>query len=437
MRDDERYIELSDRSAKTANLGAMLITFVIAVATWGDWPAFVVAVVGQGLVFGANVVIAGVLVRRYGPRFDIWRALFNTCVCSVLYELMGWPLPVWLWLPFAALTFHEFGGRRSLVVFAIMCGVQSAAGLACGVSWIYPLSFVGLSIVVRIVTSGRTRVIRDMLADLETAHAELKAEVAARERAELELRQAQKLEAIGRLAAGVAHEINTPMQFIGDSVRFVSEGVTELLSDDTAPVDREYLRDNLPSAITLIESGVGRVASIVKAMRQFAHPKLDSLGYVDLNAAIRDAVTIAKYEYRLVADAELQLADIPLVLCNGGEINQVLLNLIVNAADAIRDVVGDTAGRGQITISTRRDGGSVVIAVADTGTGIPEDVRSRIFDPFFTTKPVGRGTGQGLAIAHAVVERHGGHIAFETQLAAGTTFSVVLPIERAQPRAAA
>jgi len=168
-------------------------------------------------------------------------------------------------------------------------------------------------------------------------------------------------------------------------------------------------------------------------MKEFSHTDRREMSPVDLNRAIKSTLVIARSEYRYFADVETVLAPLPPVVCHGGAISQVVLNLLVNAAHAIGDVVKDTGARGKITVSTRIEGDRVVIAIEDTGGGIPDSVGARIFEPFFTTKEIGRGTGQGLSIAHnAVVKDHGGSLDFETQPGKGTTFFVRLPLE---PRA--
>jgi two-component system, NtrC family, sensor kinase len=274
-----------------------------------------------------------------------------------------------------------------------------------------------------------------------------------RDRLELELRLAQKLEAVGQLAAGIAHEINTPIQFVGDSVRFLKGAVEDLLAlvdayrgalqadeqldraelrrraaDAEEDADLEYLTERVPQALERALDGVDRVALIVRAMRQFAHPAAERAP-IDINEAIRTTLTVATNEYKYVADVELDLAELPLVTANGGDLNQVFLNLIVNAAHAIESEVADTGRRGTITVRTSVDGDRVVITVADTGCGIPEEIAGRVFDPFFTTKPVGHGTGQGLAIAHTiVVDRHHGTIGFTPAPDGGTSFEITLPV---------
>jgi two-component system, NtrC family, sensor kinase len=271
-----------------------------------------------------------------------------------------------------------------------------------------------------------------------------------------QLRSAQKMEAIGQLAAGIAHEINTPIQYVGDNTSFLKDSwgqvaevlsVAQTLRDEAARgavsaatiasfdafrkrADVEYLTQEVPRAIDQTLDGVQRVARIVSAMKEFSHPGVQEKRAVDLNRAVETTITISRNEWKYVADVRTNLdPNLPLVPCLAGEINQVLLNLLVNAAHAIADVKHDNDGRGTISLSTRRDGDSVVISVADTGTGIPDHVKDKVFDPFFTTKEVGKGTGQGLTLAHTVVvKKHGGQIWFDSEIGKGTTFYVRIPL---------
>jgi signal transduction histidine kinase len=291
--------------------------------------------------------------------------------------------------------------------------------------------------------------------ELEETQRRLDAEQQERERMEMELRLAQKLESVGQLAAGVAHEINSPMQYIGDSVHFLKRAFDNLLSaytasracvsalaasgmgeeltaaaeEASAALEIAYLRDQIPRAFERTLEGVDRVSSIVQAMRDFAHPDVKEKTPADLNRALESTLTVCRNEYKYVADVDAEWGDLPMVECHLGEINQVFLNLIVNAAHAIGDAVERTGGKGRISIRTRSEGCVVVVSIEDDGTGIPESIRNRVFDPFFTTKPVGRGTGQGLAIARSiVVDRHGGRLTFESRVGHGTRFDVELPI---------
>lgn len=283
-------------------------------------------------------------------------------------------------------------------------------------------------------------------------------DITERKNLESQLAQAQKLESIGQLAAGIAHEINTPIQYVGDNTRFLRDAFSDLtgllgkyaellraaregvlrpdfIGDVEAlaqQVDIEYLCEEIPKAIGQSLDGLERVASIVRAMKEFSHPGPEEKSAVNLNRAIENTILVSRNEWKYVAEMETDLdPTMPPVQCLPGPINQVVLNIIVNASHAITDVVGDgSEQKGTIKISTRRDGRWVEIRISDTGTGIPEAVRPRIFDPFFTTKEVGRGTGQGLAIAHSViVKSHGGTITFETEIGKGTTFIIRLPID--------
>ncbi|HEV8548332.1 MAG TPA: ATP-binding protein [Polyangiaceae bacterium] len=280
-------------------------------------------------------------------------------------------------------------------------------------------------------------------------------------RLESELHQAQKLEAVGRLAAGVAHEINTPVQFVSDSIYFVRDAMHDLvevaekyriaceaalegiLVGEAAAMARRaeekadlpYLLENVPKALDRALEGLERVTTIVRSMKEFAHPDQKDMTLADLNQAISSTLVIARNEYKYVAELELELGDIPHVLCHLGDLNQVVLNIVVNAAHAIADVVKDSGDKGRLGVRTRRDGEHVVVEISDTGGGIPEEVQTRVFDPFFTTKEVGRGTGQGLAIARSVVcDKHGGELTFETAVGRGTTFFVRLPIAGREPQ---
>lgn len=279
-----------------------------------------------------------------------------------------------------------------------------------------------------------------------------------RKQIEHELDQAHRLEAVGQLAAGIAHEINTPTQFVGDNTRFLKNAfgdinalfdkfnqllqaakngclTAEVLADAESSMreaDLTYLNEEIPKAIDQSLEGVGRVATIVRAMKEFSHPGSEQKQNVDLAHAIENAVTISRNEWKYVAKVVTDFdPHLPLVACLPGDLNQVILNLIVNAAQAIAEKVGASAGQeGTITIRTRKDGDWAELRVEDTGAGISDEIRHRIFDPFFTTKEPGKGSGQGLSIAHNIIKKkHGGTIEFQSQIGRGTTFIIRLPIE--------
>jgi PAS domain S-box-containing protein len=275
---------------------------------------------------------------------------------------------------------------------------------------------------------------------------------------ERELAQAQKLESIGQLSAGIAHEINTPTQFIGDNIRFLQESfqevlglvgkLTTLVADHkdgivpSAPIaaaldgpDVSYLRDEIPKAIAQSLEGIERIARIVSAMKEFSHPGLEKTP-VDLNHAIAVTITVASNEWKYIAEVKTDFDPaLPPVPVMPGAFNQVILNILVNAAHAVSAAMGEGAlAKGTITVVTRRIEDWVEIRISDTGCGMPAKIINRIFDPFFTTKPVGKGTGQGLAIAHdVVVKKHGGTISVDSEPGVGTTFTLRLPLEVATP----
>jgi PAS domain S-box-containing protein len=282
------------------------------------------------------------------------------------------------------------------------------------------------------------------------------ADITDRQRKEMELRHSQKLEAVGRLAAGIAHEINTPVQFVGDNARFLLQAfhdgakladkyhqlqgaaehnqITPELLTEVARVHREtdwdYLQQEIPLAIRQMLEGLERVSTIVRGMKEFSHvDRSREKAPGDLNRALESTLIVVRNELKYVADVETDFGALPPVVCHLGDLNQVFLNLLVNAAHAIETANKGAGRKGTILVRTRQVGECAEVSITDSGTGIPEEVRGKMFDPFFTTKEVGKGTGQGLALARAiVVEKHGGTITFETEVGIGTTFVVKLPL---------
>jgi len=268
----------------------------------------------------------------------------------------------------------------------------------------------------------------------------------------------QNLEVLGQLTAGVAHEINTPMQYIGDNAQFLGVTVRRLLdlagsferlvaacrSGDPIPepllneCQRElvrgrldFLREQAPTAIEQTQAGIDQVRSIIQALKEFSHPGEDEPTMVDVNHLARMASTVTRNSWRYVAELTLELCDFPRpVRGHPQELGQVLINLIVNAAHAIEECGSGQGDQplGKITLRSRNVGDTVEVQVQDSGAGIPEAIRDRIMNPFFTTKPIGKGTGQGLPLAqHVIVERHHGRLSFESQVGQGTTFFISLP----------
>ncbi len=277
--------------------------------------------------------------------------------------------------------------------------------------------------------------------------------------AQMRLLHAQKLESVGQLAAGIAHEINTPAQYISSNIDFIEESfvdvrrliaalqrVVQAIDQGQAvdemgrqagnlleELDWQFLNVEIPTAVSQSKEGIRRITTIVRAMKEFSHPSAKEKERVAVNPIIETAVLIARNEWKYVSNVTTDLAaDLPLVPCYADELGQVILNLLLNAAQAIEEKLGRNRDgeKEDIHITTRSVDSLVEIRIMDTGPGIPVAIRSRIFDPFFTTKEVGRGTGQGLAICHDVItEKHGGTLGFETEEGKGSTFIIRLPLE--------
>jgi len=295
--------------------------------------------------------------------------------------------------------------------------------------------------------------------ELEAANRELAAQLAWRERVEAELKISQRLEAVGQLAAGVAHEISSPIQYVSDNIQFLRDasldvlraidtlraaiqerggaalaGVAEELENE---IDLDYLRRELPSSADSMQRGVQRIATIVGAMRQLSHPGSEKPCKADLNRTLENALEVTSSAYRYIADVDRQLGDIPAVTCHAAELGQVFINLIINASHAMESTSRE-GQRGTLRVRTAVEGAHVVVSVSDSGCGIPDAIRHKVFDAFFTTKEVGRGTGQGLAIARSiVVDRHHGKLTFDSVIGCGTTFEIRLPIDGVAGAAAA
>ena len=283
---------------------------------------------------------------------------------------------------------------------------------------------------------GLEETVERRTAELKERTIQLQEEIRQRMELETQLVHAQKMEAVGQLASGIAHEINSPSQFANDNILFLKDAVEGFIAEidraENAPDEKEmdFLKENAPQAVEQAKEGIGRITTIVKSMKNFAYRDATSEKKPnDLNQAIRSTAVVATNEWKYHAELEMNLDEtLPMVPCNIGEINQVVLNLIVNGAHAIRDRFED-GQKGTLIVATNHypEKDCVVISITDNGGGIPEDVQARIFEPFFTTKEVGVGTGQGLAIAHnVVVKSHGGQIWFDSKPGEGTTFYISL-----------
>lgn len=301
-----------------------------------------------------------------------------------------------------------------------------------------------LDIVLSEVFVGGRRIFAALIRDL-----------ARKKQLEAQLAQAQKLESVGQLAAGVAHEINTPIQYVGDNVRFLKNTFDEIqkllellvalshgsdrtpesilaeIQENVHVIDLDFLSAEIPLAIEQALEGADSVSKIVRAMKEFSHPGTSEKQLVDLNRAIESTLTVSRNEWKYFCELELDLdKKLPLVPCMQGELNQAMLNLVINAAHAIQYNQQERGGGiGRLKVRSFHDDTFAIIEIGDNGCGIPDAIRNRIFDPFFTTKPIGKGTGQGLAIAYnVVVKKHRGVIEVDSAEGIGTTFRIKLPL---------
>jgi PAS domain S-box-containing protein len=424
----------SELGVRNCALDAAASHFIIGDATRPGWP---VVYVNRAIVREYGYEPSELLGK--GPNFLLPQALNRIQLKEVMEALRS-----------GHEVRTELRGRRKdgsvFWVGAFIAPVKNAAGR------ITHYVGVGADISARLEQERVQRQLQD----------QLYSEMQERERMAMELQVAQKLESVGRLAAGIAHEINTPIQYIGDGVAFLQTAygdherllaayrhafkrlaageplaaALDSVNEAERNADLEFLGVEVPKAFERTLEGIGRVASIVRAMKEFAHPQRNEQSPANLNHAIETTLIVAHNEYKYTATVETQLGAIPEVICNIGELNQVFLNVIVNAAQAIEDAGKDVSG-GRITVTTDLVRDSVVISIQDNGCGIPEENLEKIFDPFFTTKGVGRGTGQGLAIARSIVtEKHGGSIDVQSTVGTGTRFIIRLPVNgRAAPPA--
>lgn len=270
-------------------------------------------------------------------------------------------------------------------------------------------------------------------------------DVTSRRVLERELANAQKLEVVGQLASGIAHEINTPIQFIGDNLSFIGDSLSDVFSffnaliahppsqallDEHPNLDIAFLATELPSSVEQAAEGVQRVAELVRSMKEFAHHDRGEVVPTDLNRAIERTLVVCKSEWKHVAKLETDFGVLPMVPCQASAMRQVFLNVICNAAQANAERNKLTGrGMGLIRITTRASAEQVTVAISDTGGGMPDAIKARLFEPFFTTKAVGRGTGQGLTLSRSIVcDQHRGELSFDTEVGVGTTFSITLPL---------
>jgi signal transduction histidine kinase len=455
---DSRYAHVMRRLNVSSALGALGIHVLIALSVHDKLRSVLWVLGSLAIMVPVNMWITTVLLEKRGVALaETIRLAANIVAALVVNSAIGWPVTVWLWLPFIAITFDGSKRLTNWTALIAMCLAVDTLALVDHVPWIAPLAFTALAGFCRVIAETRIGIARDMLerserqrealneahTSLHIAMASLTRESRARERAELELRNSQKLEAVGRLASGVAHEINTPLQFVTNSAQFVGEAVDDLLqafdrvrSDPTregvekaaSDIDLDYLRTNAPEAVGLIIEGVNRVSAIVASLKEFAHPGSAEKTEVDLNHSIETALLVSKHEYRYIAEVKTELGTLPAVRCHPGEIQQVLICLVVNAAQAIAETTAN-GERGLIVVSSFVSANDVIVSVSDNGCGIGESLRDKVFEPLFTTKLGTKGAGQSLCRARSiVVDKHGGKLDFTPRAGGGTTFRMQLPL---------
>jgi len=434
--------------------------------TFDDLPDGVLVIDRSGHVQQANLAFLALIDR---PHHEVvGRALMTLVAEEDMLHLAGFEAMFGAGpIQDAAVIFSAGDGRqrplivsagpardeRTMLLTARVAGVVQRE-LADASRWVVQEQERSMSLIeARDALFAKNEALRAAQADLERAYAKLQDEVKTRERLEHQLNLARRLEAIGQLSAGVAHEINTPLQYVGDSVHFLGqafqrmtgyiERVDQLAQAEKPPAWSDvlsalqagrkearlpFVMEEVPRAVLASKEGVEHVSRIVQALKAFSHRGSDEKCASDINAAIQNTLVMAHNEYKAVATAQTDLGELPPVFCIISQLNQVFLNLIVNAAHAIADA--GRANPGCIKVTSRASNGVVQVDIGDDGGGIPEHIRHKIFEQFFTTKEVGRGTGQGLALARQIiVDGHGGTLTFTSEVGKGTTFTLRLPID--------
>ena len=383
----------------------------------GRLPALLTAFALVGL---GNVVLLHRALARWGVAA---RQLFNLLAIALYGHLSGWALPVWIFLPVHSFWMAREPAPGVRLRLGVMLACVTGLALLDGASAPEALGFLLLSVLAYAITETRVAITRaavDALsqqhAELSRAHAELASAHAQLDQAHTRAREQERLSSLGLLAAGIAHEINNPLAFVKSNVHSLSY---DLQAQQGLSADlQEYVDDVLPATL----DGIQRIVSIVSDLRRFARVDAEQMVEYDLNEEARAALRISRSQLQGRCEVEVQLGELPRMTGWPRQISQVLVNLLVNAAQAMPT-------RGKVTLSTRVEAGHALIRVADTGMGMSPEVQARLFEPFVTTTPVGEGTGMGLAVVHGIVTAHGGSIGVHSVQGEGTTFTLRLPCE--------
>jgi two-component system, NtrC family, sensor kinase len=411
--------QVRDRQGLLSMLGVVGVYLLMVLSIWGQWRSIALVSATFVFMFAFNVGLELWLLRQPArPRWSSTLRLVLEAGAVLVYgRLTSWAVPVWLYLPLNALWFdHSQEDRWLRGVLLGAAGGVTAVAILQGCSPLVPLSFILVSWLAHGLLGMRLLFLREVMGRLAQRHEELARAHQELDQAHERGREQDRLSGLGMLAAGLAHEINNPLSYVKSNVNSLSRDLQARRSQ-LDPELREYVDDVLPATL----QGIHRIAAIVMDLRYFARGEPEPQVRFDLNAEVEVALRMTQGRLYAHCEVEVDLAPaLPWMWGRPRQLAQVVINLIVNAAQAM-------PGGGTIHVSTRQEGGEVLLEVRDTGIGMTPDILSRIFQPFFTTKPLGEGTGMGLAVVHGIVSAHGGRIQVESQPLRGSTFTLRLP----------
>ncbi|MBZ4416883.1 sensor histidine kinase [Myxococcus sp. RHSTA-1-4] len=392
----------------------ILIHLLLIYALWGRWERIALVTAVFLAVTGINIVLAQRFFSQHTRTAESLRFVVNM-LANVIYGLASdWALPMWLYLPLNALWVDRFADPRARLRLAVSLALVAVVALVDGCPPLVPACFVLVSLLVYFISEGRVLLTHQALQSLARQHEELERAHKQLDVAHHRAREQERLTSLGMLAAGVAHEINNPMSYVKSNVNSLFHDLRAC--DDLPPELREYVDDVLPATL----DGIRRVTAIVADLRRFARGDPEAVVEYDLNQEVAVALRIARGQLGPQCEVTLDLKDLPRLLGHPGQIAQVVVNLLMNAAQAMPE-------GGRILLSTRMEGEEAVLEVRDTGVGMAPEVRARLFEPFFTTKSPGEGTGMGLAVVHGIVTAHSGRIQVDSAPGQGATFTIHLP----------
>lgn len=413
--EEARTLRLFDQLRLRTGQGVMALQLVLIASLWGRWRTMAITAGLLAVCMVINMVLIPALQRRGNAA--LVRNLGGAWTLVLLVamgHLTSWSAPFWPFLLVRTLFYIGFDERPDQVRIVSAFLLLDAVSLWDGASWPAVAAFTILPMVAYVVSSGRTKLIGEMLVEAETRQRELElAHLSLQEVHERALAQA-KLAGLGVLAAGMAHEINNPMSFVGSNVRSLQMELQQM--GELPSALREYVDDVLPATL----DGIRRVNAIVADLRRFARGDPDGISSYNLNDEVTTAVRMVSSRFREKCELIVNLGEVPPLLGRARQINQVIVNVLVNASQAI-------PSEGRVFLTTRTDGDDAVIEIRDTGTGMSPQTRERLFQPFFTTKSPGEGTGLGLAVVHGLVASHGGRIDVESEPGKGSCFTIYLP----------